>query len=161
MEKGRASDLQKPLSLNLSFFLSLLLPYLPKPSNYSNEWLRARQREAVRDWENKWGEGGEDGRRFITAFYLLWVSLIPWPCADWSVKINSRDQMSGPGVLSVVIPTLWELMCGQVGMWIKMEMPLRGCSYPKHLLVVVVPSLTLCKNTLPAFSVKQKGRFPI
>ncbi len=96
------------------------------------------------------GEGGRYGRRrFITAFYLLWVSLIPWPCADWSVKINSWDQMSGPGVRSVVILTLREPMCGQVGMWIKMEMPLEGCSYTKHLLVVVLPWLNWCTGLPP------------
>lgn len=71
------------------------------------------------------GEKGGERRRFITAFYLLWVSLVPWPCADWSVKINSRDQMSGPGGLSVVIQTLWELMFGQVDTWIKIKTPLR------------------------------------
>lgn len=50
-------------STNLSpsqpfFFFSLSPPYLPKPSNYNNEWLRARQSEAVRDWEDTWSRGG-------------------------------------------------------------------------------------------------------
>lgn len=35
-------------------FLSVSLSHLLKPSNYSNEQLRARQREAVRDWEDRW-----------------------------------------------------------------------------------------------------------
>lgn len=150
VEKGRASDLQKPLSLSLSqpfflsfsFFLSLCRISPNPPITVMSGWERGRERLCVTGRING-GEGGRNGRRrFITAFYLLWVSLIPWPCADWSVKINSRDQMSGPGVLSVVTLTLRELMCGKVGMWIQMKMPLQGCSYPKHLLVAAVPPLT-------------------
>lgn len=99
-----------PSFFSPSFFLQ---SYLCKPSNYSNEWLRARQREAVRDWEER-AEGGWR-KRFITAFYLPWVSLIPRSFADWSVKINSRDQMSGPGVFSVVIQALCACWC--VGKW--------------------------------------------
>ena len=106
------------------------------------------------------GEGGwGGGKRFITAFYLLWVSLIPWPCTDWSVKINSCDQMSGPELLSVVILTLWGLTCGQVGMWIKMEMPLEGRTYPKHLLVAECSGWTLAG--LPSLPTHSKSLLPI
>lgn len=139
----RVSDLQRPFSLffTLLFFhssllLSVSLPSFFKPSNYSNEWLRGRwRRRAVRDWKG-WcarckrgtGGGGCKRREIHCHFYLRWVSLIPWPAADWSVKINSWDHTPGPGVLSVVILTVWERMCGQVGTWIKMKMPLWGDS---------------------------------
>lgn len=105
-----------------SFFQSLCRISSNPPITVMSGWEqgRRRQREAVRDWEDRWErrEGGMEERDSSPLFYLLWVSLIPWPCADWSVKINSRDQMSGPGALPVVIQTLWELMCGQAGMWI-------------------------------------------
>lgn len=68
-------NLPPSLSLTQPFFfspLSVSVPYLPIPSNYSNEWLRARQRRrkrvAVRDWEDRWGRDGR--RRFITAFFI-------------------------------------------------------------------------------------------
>lgn len=151
LEKGWASDLQKPLSSlsQPSFFFTLLLsvslPYLLKPSNYSNEWLRARerrrQREAVRDWEDRWW-GDKSGREWKEeihhSFLSAWVPVIHWPCADWSVKINSRDQMSRPALLSVVVLTSWGLMWGQVGMCIKMKMPVWGYSYPKDLFFAAV-----------------------
>lgn len=143
----------QPFSFFFPFFLCLYRISPNPPITVMSGWERGsgggRERLCVTGRIDG-GEGGRDGgRRFITAFYLLWVSLIPWPCADWSVKINSRDQMSRPGVLSVVVQALWELMCGQVGMWIKIKMSLEGCSYPKHLLVAVVSWLNWCTGVPP------------
>lgn len=85
LEKGWASDLQKPLSSlsQPSFFFTLLLsvslPYLLKPSNYSNEWLRARerrrQREAVRDWEDRWW-GDKSGREWKEEIHHSFLSAL-------------------------------------------------------------------------------------
>lgn len=81
------------------FFLSLCRISPNPPITVMSGWERGRERLCVTGRLDG-GEGGRDGeRRFITAVYLVEVSLILWPHTDWSVKINSRDQMSGPGVL--------------------------------------------------------------
>lgn len=122
MEKGWASDLPKPLSLSLSplpppFFLSLCHISSNPPITVMSSWERGRERLCVtgRIDGSRRREGWKerDSSPLFFFFYLLWVSLSPRPCADWSAEINSRDQMSRPGELSVVIQTVWELTCGQ------------------------------------------------
>lgn len=87
-ESGKGLGLWPPetsLSLSQPFFFlfSVSLLYLPKPSNYSNEWLRAWQREAVRDWEDKWGRR-RDGRKkeihhcFLSAMSVTHALTLHW-----------------------------------------------------------------------------------
>lgn len=146
------------LSLNLllsflpSSFLFLCLISSNPPITVMSGWERGRgggrERLCVTGRIDGGGTkvGGNGRRRFIIAFYLLWVPVIHWPCADWSVKINSRDQMSRPALLSVVVLTSWGLMWGQVGMCIKMKMPVWGYSYPKDLFFAAVRDATVCNG---------------
>lgn len=93
--------------------LSVSLPYLPKPSNYSNEWLRARQRrrqrEAVRDWEDRWGRRGvkEGDSSLLFICYECHSSPDPALIGQWRLTAETRCQDLEGSLLSYRLCESW------------------------------------------------------
>lgn len=109
-------------SLSLFFFPSFLpLRHIsPKPSNYCNEWLsarqRRRQREAVRDWEDRWREkeGGVEERDSSLLFICYECHSSPDPAliGQWRLTAATRCQDPNCSLLSYWLCEGW-----RVGKW--------------------------------------------
>lgn len=103
-----------PLSFSQPFFFSpASLPYLPKPSNYSNEWLRVRQRrrqrEAVRDWKDRWGRRREVRKKEIPLSIRYECHPPPDPAliGQWRLTAGTRCQDLECALLSYWLCESW------------------------------------------------------
>lgn len=130
-------SLPQPFSPFISVCLSLLRISPNPPITVMSGWeqgRRRRQREAVRDWEGRYGVRKEEIHHYFFICYKCHSSPDPALIGWWRLTAGSRCQDLECSLLSFWLCGSW--CVSNVGMWTKMKMP--GWSHSQHIFVAMV-----------------------